>query len=239
MPRQIYCRYCGVRGHNIVTCSLAKAYAAANPDSYLAVKINTRKTQKNPSRCSYCKETDHNRARCKHYMNDVIRVSEINKRYRLKLIKYLKENNIGVGTLVKVARAWGYDKEGNCVDYHSALALVVDLDMEASFNKNIFNDFVSGEFLTLQFCTVKQYDNSAKKITVGIRHIDIQHDLERNPKFRGDPMFEVVSSSFFEMKNEEDFCVEKGSVLSILKHHETHNDINNELKKLSDAWFKD
>ena len=127
------CRYCGIRGHNIVTCPKIRENAVANPDSWAARRVEQIKTKNEPTNrlCKYCGETGHNKRTCKKILENTIEAVNINNNYRKSVVAYYKKHGIGVGTLIQLQSATGYDNKSEWKHYEKPLAMIVEIREKA------------------------------------------------------------------------------------------------------------
>ena len=90
--RRVRCSHCGLPGHNRSTCEEHKKMIEARrhdegSDDWLVAQYDRkqqRKAEKSKNRtCSYCADTGHNRATCKHLAEHI----EVTKKFQFRLSK--------------------------------------------------------------------------------------------------------------------------------------------------------
>ena len=89
--RTVYCGHCGLPGHNRSTCEDHKKmiehrrHAKGSDDWFVAQydRKQQKRAEKSKNRtCSYCADTGHNRATCKHLAEHIEVTREFNSAYR-------------------------------------------------------------------------------------------------------------------------------------------------------------
>ena len=121
------CSYCYEKGHNRTTCPKMREEAAADPNSWAAVKLNRIKAKRKATvrLCSYCSEPGHTKRTCSQKPIDAEKLNLANRVWRSKLIESLTEAGIGVGSLLRVK-----DTRASYTLIEEDLLLVVDIDWE-------------------------------------------------------------------------------------------------------------
>jgi len=110
MVRQVRCRFCGDRGHNIRGCPDLKQKIAqeATEEGPAEHKYHTRnyghyfdKQGKSARTCSYCKEQGHTKKTCQQYKKDNAERIKNNVRFRYYVKEELfKKAGLNIGSLV-------------------------------------------------------------------------------------------------------------------------------------------
>jgi len=110
MARQVRCRFCGDRGHNVRGCSELKANIAqeAAEGGEPEHKYHTRnyghyfdKQGQSVRTCSYCKEQGHTKKTCQQYKKDNAERIKNNVRFRYYIKEELfKKAGLNIGSLV-------------------------------------------------------------------------------------------------------------------------------------------
>jgi hypothetical protein len=101
-----HCGFCGARGHNRTTCKKLVEVAEQNPTGYWArekQRLEEQKKRTGTRKCSWCKEAGHNRSTCKQLKLDLEKKSAEARAWNKLFLDRLKEEGLGVGTLVKIA----------------------------------------------------------------------------------------------------------------------------------------
>lgn len=106
MSYQVYCGWCGVKGHNRRGCSDQKQWIRDNPDSPHARAEEVRKANATGRKCSYCKKEGHTRRTCSILKNDRIMLRERIKNQRDRVAQVLLDRGIGVGSLVRIQEGY-------------------------------------------------------------------------------------------------------------------------------------
>jgi len=116
------CRFCYDRGHTRRSCPslAAKAIeAAAKPveqrdyHEARAVQLQERNARNaaEPRKCSYCSETGHNRNGCKVLKSDIVRLTDLNRRWKQHIASWLASDTcpLKVGALMSYKTWQGYE----------------------------------------------------------------------------------------------------------------------------------
>lgn len=153
------CRFCHDRGHTRRFCPslIAKAAeAAAKPveqrDYHEAWAVQTHESNvakaAAPRLCSYCNETGHNRSGCKVLKADIVRLSDLNRRWKQHIVSWLASDTcpVKVGALLSYNTWQGIQ--------YTCIALEVNPDfwkhnITRLFDNNFSNWFVRGTVLSV------------------------------------------------------------------------------------------
>jgi hypothetical protein len=230
------CRYCGIRGHNIVTCPKIKEAAAANPDSWAARRVNQIKSKNEPAnrQCKYCGETGHNKRTCKKILENTIEAVNINTQYRKAVLAYYKKYGIGVGTLVQTKRTAGYDLQKNYNHLENPLAMIVEIKTE-----NIIYPGSRNDDIIFEFTNVYDWDgrNGRRSGYIPVEYIAEDKDLTdptviTNSDYSYGPLapFKVVGPGYFMIDDEEAFCKDATPFKDIMSMMGTDYDCKNRFK---------
>lgn len=129
--RSVHCRYCYETGHNISGCAKLKEFAANNPNSYWAGRLQQKAEQAKNRKCSYCNTVGHNKKTCASMLDDKIKIAAISINFRQKFIQNIVERDGFVpGALVSINRASGYVNGEYKYDLKDQLALVTDINFD-------------------------------------------------------------------------------------------------------------
>jgi len=121
MARQVRCRFCGDRGHNIRGCPDLKQKIAqeATEEGPVEHKYHTRNyghyfdKQGKPARtCSYCKEQGHTKKTCQQYKKDNAERIKNNVRFRYYVKEELfRKAGLNIGSLIYAPVNSSYSKD--------------------------------------------------------------------------------------------------------------------------------
>lgn len=122
------CSYCYEKGHNRTTCPKMREEAAADPNSWAAIKLNRIKAKRKTTvrKCSYCGVPGHTKRTCTEKPIDAEKLNLANRVWRSKLVESLKEAGIGVGSLLRVK-----DTRASYTLREEDLLLVVDIKWDS------------------------------------------------------------------------------------------------------------
>ena len=132
------CGYCHRRGHNRATCERLKQDVRENPGSYTAKRYRARQAAKEERagsngkatrKCSYCKNTGHNKKTCPKIAADRKNMASKNRAFRKDFIRRCKAVGFGPGTLVEFkipqgASSWMRDRIADSIDRYGKLGMV-------------------------------------------------------------------------------------------------------------------
>ena len=111
--RRVRCSHCGLPGHNRSTCEEHKKMIEARrhdegSDDWLVARYDRkqqRKAEKSKNRtCSYCADTGHNRATCKHLAEHIEVTKKFNSAYRRAFYDSITKAGMGRGAIIHQAR---------------------------------------------------------------------------------------------------------------------------------------
>lgn len=116
------CRFCYTTGHTRRTCptlAAKAAEAAAKPTEQRdyhearAVALQERNVQKasQPRLCSYCSNTGHNRNGCNALKSDIVRLTDLNRRWKQHIANWLAADNcpLKIGALMSYKTWQNYE----------------------------------------------------------------------------------------------------------------------------------
>lgn len=126
------CRWCGNSKHNRTTCPKRLEYIKNNPASWEAKRHAERLNGagKRTANCSWCGNQGHNKRNCASLVEDSIALTKKNANYRKHVLEYMRKEGLGIGALVNIKSAWGYDSKGEHVNCINAIAMIVDIDWD-------------------------------------------------------------------------------------------------------------
>lgn len=207
------CRYCGIHGHNIVTCPKMKEKAITNPNSWAAEKAASYKKTKEEGgkarTCSYCSETGHNKKTCKKIIENVSEAINVNYKFRRAAITYYQKHGIGPGALLQFDRVSGYNNSQEWKPFEKALGLVLSVKKE-----NLVYPGVRVGDIEVEFMNVYQYNGvslARTELTIPNSFIVEDRPISTNDPYDSEyyystPVFSVLSRGYFQVDNEEQFC---------------------------------
>jgi hypothetical protein len=234
--RTVRCRYCYKDGHTYATCESLKVHVAANPNSYWAARLSTRKESAKHRKCSYCNEEGHNKKTCSSILSDKVKIAAANINFRKKFYEnIIVRDGIVPGALVKMKRASGYVDGVYRYDLKDQIALVVDLKLSEV-------NALQGKCVTaivVQYLHITDYSsvNQAK----GFPDIPIWYVLgkevnktEQDTWMYPDNNMEVVSRGYYDIDNVEEWSRDVKSIeniqASLGDHHSVANALNHYYK---------
>ena len=99
----VHCSWCGLRGHNKLSCPSRKRQAESNAwiKSQLEAESKRRQRAVSNRTCSYCKKPGHNRRKCDSMNSDKRTILEDTRKARTKFMRAIEENGFGRGSLIK------------------------------------------------------------------------------------------------------------------------------------------
>lgn len=228
MNRTVRCRWCYKSGHNKLSCPQMKEDAAKNPNGYAASTLaRIAESKKQGRRCSYCSECGHNRTTCKKIFEDGVKIINVNKKYRQKLLDFMKDKSIGVGALVKIHNTRGYNTKGEWLSFENQLALITEVSV------NDANCLVSdSSFIRAEFLSVKEYDGSPQKTTLLFSNKDVvappvDNILNKDNYYT----WELVSPGHVMLDDEQKFLNCENIVESTKDHLPRHSDVTHALMR--------
>lgn len=227
--RPVRCRFCYERGHNVNGCEKMKEHIKNNPTGWYAQRAKDKAYAAKHRKCSYCSSEGHNRKTCSHILNDKLQIAAQNINYRKKFAEnIIRKQGIAPGALVTVARASGYDKDGNYkYDYQDALALVTDIYLDEVLAPNVQNGC---QVIQIQFMNIYDYNQTTLSRTS--LHIPNWFVIGKETKY---PLgFKLVSPGHYEIENEEEWCKDKVAIERICNNMNTHRDVEYAMKDLID-----
>lgn len=126
------CRWCGNSKHNRTTCPKRLEYIKNNPASWEAQRHAERMNAsgKRTGKCSWCGNGGHNKRNCNSLVEDSIALTKKNAAYRKHALEYMRKEGLGIGALVKINSAWGYDTKGEYINGSNAIAMIVDINWD-------------------------------------------------------------------------------------------------------------
>lgn len=198
--RQIRCRYCGDKGHNIVGCQRLKDYVKQNPNSYYAERLKNRQESAKHRKCSYCSSEGHNRKTCHHIMEDMVKIADLNIHYRQKFIENIIERDgIAPGALVSVDKVSGYLQDGTYgYEHKDCVALVTNIvtDNVKYPSRARASNCIEVQFLNL--FNSKGTNNSESVLSVPDWYV-----LGKDSTIHSPLRFKLVSRGFYHFDNQE------------------------------------
>lgn len=226
MKRTVRCRWCYKSGHNKLSCPQMKEEAAKNPNGYAASILSTLATRGKERKCSFCSQTGHNRKTCSKIIEDGIKIIDVNKIYRKKLLDFMKNNQIGVGALVRVGSTRGYNEANEWLSYTNQLALVTEIDIEGA--NCLFPE--RNHFIVVEFLNVKDWGGTLSKSSLVVKNKYVKDN--ESPKIDSSDWesWEIVSPGHFMMDDEEKFLSCSGVVEKTMSDLKYHRDIEHALK---------
>ncbi len=106
----VRCSYCHAEGHNRSGCPVLKEHMEKrleeNPNDYYAKQYFEKKQRRTKRTCGYCQEPGHNRKTCPEAKIDRDVFIQRNQAAREKALEWLKNQGIGVGTLIEYETYW-------------------------------------------------------------------------------------------------------------------------------------
>ena len=116
------CRFCYTKGHTRRSCPslAAKAIeATAKPveqrdyheNRAITLQERNARNATEPRKCSYCSETGHNRNGCKSLKSDIVRLTDLNRRWKQHIASWLAADTcpLKVGALMSYKTWQGYE----------------------------------------------------------------------------------------------------------------------------------
>jgi len=109
----VRCSHCREPKHNRASCPRLKEIMETrlkdNPMDWRALEYFEKKEQRKERTCAYCKGSGHNRKTCVEVQQDRETFIVKNKRLRISVLNWLKEEGLGIGTIVEL-NSW--NKQG-------------------------------------------------------------------------------------------------------------------------------
>jgi len=145
----VRCGWCGKEGHNRASCeSLVEEmktglesdsnYMRRRSEAFFARK-SEKADRAQTRKCSYCKETGHNRRKCETLERHVLVYSSMVRKARKKLVASMIRFGLGPGALVSFkARNWSPD-HGTWVTLNG-IGLVTDHDIDKTTHRSLHKD---------------------------------------------------------------------------------------------------
>ena len=106
---KIHCHHCWNEGHNVKTCSKLAKDVKENLGGYYHRKYSkyfdeqgNRKDYSSVNNCSYCKQPGHTKRTCETKLDDMICNIGTNAKYRQSVWEWMKDKQVGVGSLVTI-----------------------------------------------------------------------------------------------------------------------------------------
>ena len=215
--RSVHCRYCYETGHNINGCPKLKEFAAKNPDSYWASRLQQKAEQAKNRKCSYCNTVGHNKKTCSSMLDDKIKIAAVSINFRQKFIQNIVERDGFVpGALVTINTASGYVNGEYKYDLQDQLALVTDINFDEviAIKPNVIP-------VKVQFLHMTDY-HGGKQAETWI-YIPRWYIMDRKPEGNGyyNLNHKVVSRGFYNVENPEELARDKNVIESM------QNDLGN------------
>jgi hypothetical protein len=218
----IRCRWCGEKGHNKAGCKKLKQYAADNPNSWEAYRLEKRKNAAKHKKCSYCDQEGHNKKTCSVLLEDMVKLSKINTSLRKCFINNVLKAGIAPGAMLGLKNTSGYRNGEYQYAIKDALCYVISVDKE-----HVVTPLPSNfrPILKVQLTNVYQYDG----ITPNIISLDIPlrtifGKTYSDPYGYESPSFVLLSRGHYVFNEKEEEWVNDKSFLrdiceSFEKHH--------------------
>ena len=106
----VRCSYCNQKGHNRSGCPILKENMEKrleeNPNDYYAKEYFEKKQRRTKRKCGYCQAPGHHRKTCPAAKIDRDGFIQRNQAAREKAFEWLKNQGIGVGTLIACETYW-------------------------------------------------------------------------------------------------------------------------------------
>ena len=106
---RVHCHYCWNEGHNVKTCDQLSKKVKEEVGGYYHRKYakyfdeqGNRKQDNTTRSCSYCKNPGHTKRTCNTRLEDVVANVRTNADYRQKVWDWMKDKQVGVGSLVTI-----------------------------------------------------------------------------------------------------------------------------------------
>lgn len=231
--RTVRCRYCYNGGHTYATCEQLKVHAAANPNSYWATRLSTRKESAKHRRCSYCSEEGHNKKTCSAVLDDKVKIAAANINFRKKFYEnIIVRDGIVPGALVKIKQSSGYVNGTYRYDLADQIALVVDLKLNEvnALQGKCVNPIVV-QYLHITYYTGVNQAKSLPEIPIWYvlgKEIIISSDSGGNWMYPRHNM-EVVSRGYYDIDNVEEWSRDVKSIQNIQASLGDHRSVANAL----------
>ncbi len=172
---RVRCSFCGHTGHNITGCKSVNMFANLAlekleriPD-YVCVpseiraleemkrreerKVNLQKKKRKPSRCSFCRSTDHKRPNCQELKDFRQLLYKANKNWKKTLKHAINEAGLGIGSLIKLQNSSQNDLLGivTYIDCNN-LNLFCGFDGDHKYRSNsVFEVMVGTDIIRVNF----------------------------------------------------------------------------------------
>lgn len=222
--RTVRCRHCGKSGHNVAGCVERKEWIKNNPNSYAAQRYKEKLENAKHRKCSYCKEQGHNVKTCSISMQNMLRIADVNIKFRRSFIQMCKDRGIGVGTLVKFKSYSGYDDNKDYKNFEDALGLITEVNFESV---KIPNNYNSCAPFRIDMCSAKDW-NGRNAVHAPSMPVWWLMGKDKNPYEQSwysnlTDEFEVVGPSYLVLDDEEKVIRDSNIVKDVHSRYDNYN----------------
>lgn len=198
------CRWCGNSKHNRTTCPSRLDYIKNNPTSWEAQRHAGRMKSpgKRAGKCTWCSNPGHNKRNCASLVEDSIALTKKNANYRKHVLEYMRKNGVGIGSLVKIKSAWGYNSKGEYINASDAIAMIVDVDWD-----KIVYPAGNEASIRYEYTNIYEYNGVAKLQAGHELHPQIVYNFINNLSSKEDIYYklEIVSPGHVMIDNEPEW----------------------------------